>query len=132
MAPIFTIGHSTRPFEELIFLLQSNGITMLVDVRARPQSRFYPHFNKKYLIENLPMKYVWMGDRLGGKNANEIPPEEFEAGIDALIELSGKETVCIMCSEGSPTPTKWRPEGCHRWTIITPALKAKGVEVIHI
>jgi uncharacterized protein (DUF488 family) len=129
---IYTIGHSTRPFEELVHLLQSHGITLLVDVRARPQSRFYPHFNRKYLEANLPMKYLWLGDKLGGKNSQQIPPEEYAAGIEKLIELAKKETVCIMCSEGSPTPTKWRPEGCHRWSTITPSLHKKGMDVVHI
>lgn len=132
MKPIYTIGHSTRPFEELVNILQSRAVTLLVDVRARPQSRFYPHFNRKFLEANLPMRYSWMGDRLGGKNAKEIPEEVFTQGIDDLIELSHHETVCIMCSEGSPTPTKWRPEGCHRWSVITPLLEAKGVEVLHL
>jgi uncharacterized protein (DUF488 family) len=37
--PISTIGHSTRPIEEFIRLLQENGIEFLADVRAFPGSR---------------------------------------------------------------------------------------------
>lgn len=129
---IWTIGHSTRPFDELVAILQQTGITLLVDVRAKPQSRFHPHFNRKYMIEHLPMKYLWMGDTLGGKNMHLVPPENFARGIDELIALSKDDRVCIMCSEGQPTPTKWRPEGCHRWNTIAPALKAKEIEVSHL
>lgn len=132
MTRIWTVGHSTRSFEELTHILQSAGITLLIDVRARPQSRFYPHFNRRYLEANLPMKYLPMGDRLGGKNAKAITEEMFESGIRDLIALAANECVCIMCSEGSPTPTKWRPEGCHRWNTIAPALEARGIEVIHL
>lgn len=140
---IWTIGHGTRPFDELVAILRQAGITLLVDVRAKPQSRFHPHFNKKYLIEHLPtcpsepggrsgVEYRWMGDTLGGKNMHLIPKEDFERGVDELIALSKADRVCILCSEGQPTPTKWRPEGCHRWNTIAPALKAKGTEVIHL
>jgi uncharacterized protein (DUF488 family) len=36
---IMTIGHSTRPIQELVELLHSNGVTMLIDVRTIPKSR---------------------------------------------------------------------------------------------
>lgn len=129
---LWTVGHSTRPFEELVAILKQAGITLLVDVRAKPQSRFYPHFNKKYLMDHVPMKYLWMGDVLGGKNMHLIPPEDFARGIDELIELSKTERICILCSEGKPTPTTYRPEGCHRWNSIAPALREKGMEIIHL
>jgi uncharacterized protein (DUF488 family) len=133
MSPtIFTCGHSTRSFEELVHLLHSHGITLLVDVRAIPRSRFYPHFNKSYLGQHLPLKYLWRGEFLGGKNAKLIPPEMFQAVIEELAELSKTEAVCIMCSEREPTPTKWRKEGCHRWNTIMPALRKRGVEVRHV
>jgi uncharacterized protein (DUF488 family) len=129
---IFTCGHSTRSFQDLIELLQPHGITLLVDVRAIPRSRFHPWFNQKYLETHLPLKYLWKGDILGGKNAHLIPEAEFERGIQELIELSKTETVCIMCSEGQPTPTKWRKEGCHRWYAITPTLEQRGIDVVHL
>lgn len=130
--PLYTIGHGTRPLEELVRILQGRAVTLLVDVRAVPRSRFHPQYNQSFLEKHLPMRYAWMGDRLGGKNVHLIPKEVYASGIDDLIELSQHETVCIMCSESSPTPTKWRPEGCHRWTTITPLLEAKGLEVLHL
>ena len=129
---LYTCGHGARPFGELSELLLSHGVTLLADVRASPRSRFHPQFNRGFLERNLPMRYLWMGDRLGGKNAELIPPEDFAAGIAELAERSRTETVCILCSEREPGPTKWRPEGCHRWSSLTPALRAAGVEVRHI
>ncbi len=129
---IFTCGHSTRSFEELVALLIMHGITLLVDVRAMPRSRYYPWFNRSYLEKNLPMAYRWMGDSLGGKNAELIPREQFEAGISELIALSKTATVCIMCSEREPGPTKWRKTGCHRWSSLTPAVERQGIDVAHI
>lgn len=129
---LFTCGHSTRPFDELVHLLRTNGITLLVDVRTVPKSRYHPWFNRTHMEKQLPMKYLWRGDVLGGKNAHLVPPEVFQAGIDELAVLSGAERICIMCSERDPGPSRWSRKGCHRWYAIAPALQAKGMEVIHL
>jgi uncharacterized protein (DUF488 family) len=39
---IWTIGHSTRPVDEFITLLEANDIKLLADVRAWPGSKRYP------------------------------------------------------------------------------------------
>jgi uncharacterized protein (DUF488 family) len=49
---------------------------------------------------------------------------EFEAGLQALIELAAGRRVAIMCAEAVP----WR---CHR-SLISDALVARGVEVRHL
>ena len=41
-APVGTIGHSTRPIEDLIAILEAFGTTVLVDVRTVPRSRHNP------------------------------------------------------------------------------------------
>src|SRR5947208_10741461 len=46
---IFTIGHSTRTLAEFIALLREAGVTLVVDVRAYPQSRTTPQFNSDTL-----------------------------------------------------------------------------------
>ena len=69
MASIYTIGHSTRPLGDLIATLQTHHIRTLVDIRAFPMSRRFPHFNRESLQEELPklgIDYVWMKD-LGGR-----------------------------------------------------------------
>src|SRR5512140_4011327 len=43
--PIFSIGHSTRTFEEFVGLLRQVDVTQLVDVRSIPRSRAAPQFN---------------------------------------------------------------------------------------
>jgi len=42
---IWTVGHSTRPLEEFLEVLQSFNIATLVDVRTYPGSRRSPQFN---------------------------------------------------------------------------------------
>src|SRR4051812_13836337 len=51
---LYTIGHSTRTFEQLVAILRSFGIRAVADVRLIPRSRRYPHFNDDYLAEHLP------------------------------------------------------------------------------
>src|SRR5215813_13466600 len=50
---IYTIGHSTRPTQELVALLRETGVDLLVDVRTVPRSRFNPQFNTDVLPETL-------------------------------------------------------------------------------
>jgi len=51
---VWTIGHSTRKFAELVEMLRSFQIEMLVDIRSFPGSRRYPEFNKETLENTLP------------------------------------------------------------------------------
>lgn len=39
---VFTIGHSTHPFDELIALLRSHHLTLVADVHTVPRSRLNP------------------------------------------------------------------------------------------
>ena len=66
---IYTIGHSTRDFDELVAALRGHGIATLVDIRSFPVSRRMPHFNREYLEVELPKRgiaYVWLKE-LGGR-----------------------------------------------------------------
>ena len=68
MSTLYTIGHSTRTFDELVAALKAHGVATLVDIRAFPMSRRMPHFNRESLEEELQkrgMRYVWMKE-LGG------------------------------------------------------------------
>ena len=43
---VFTIGHGTRPLEELVATLAEAGVQTLVDVRRYPGSRRNPQFGQ--------------------------------------------------------------------------------------
>ena len=143
---IWTIGHSTREFGEVLAMLRANDITCLVDVRSFPGSRKFPQWNREAIAVELPddIGYRWL-PKLGGRRytpvgtpspngawrvkafrdyADYMQTPEFRAGLDELLELAETERVAIMCSEAVP----WR---CHR-RLITDALLVAGVEVIHI
>ena len=139
---IFTIGHSTHPFEEFAAMLAAHGIRQLVDVRTIPKSRRHPQYNTECLATELPalgIDYVHMKS-LGGLRkprkdsintawrnesfrgyADYMASEEFQKGIDRLIELAREKPTVIMCAEAVP----WR---CHR-SLIGDALLARGAKV---
>jgi uncharacterized protein (DUF488 family) len=44
MMTLWTIGHSTRPLQNFVSLLEENRIELLADVRRFPGSRRLPQF----------------------------------------------------------------------------------------
>lgn len=140
---IHTIGHSDHTTEAFIDLLRDYGITLVVDVRSQPYSRWMPQFNRETLQEDLKgagIVYRFMGDALGGRPSDPAmydPGQErpnykriaeasgYQIGIDALINLASNAQSAIMCSEGD-----YRQ--CHRHLLITQTLLDRGVPVTHI
>ena len=65
---VFTIGHSTLPYERFLALLRRWSITAIADVRTAPYSRHSPQFNKATLRNELRQSgiaYVFLGEELG-------------------------------------------------------------------
>jgi uncharacterized protein (DUF488 family) len=142
---VFTIGHSTRPIEEFIGLLEAHGIRRLIDVRTIPRSRFNPQSNSDALARELSRRSISYRHcpGLGGlrkpekdsKNAawrnasfrgyaDYMGTPEFEKNLIGLIGDAEKERTAVMCAEAVP----WR---CHR-SLIADALYARGIPAFHI
>ena len=142
---IWTIGHSTRSLEELIGLLRGERIELLADVRRYPASRLHPHFNAEALRRSLiaaDLRYEGYPE-LGGRRtpradsantrwrnasfrgyADYMESAAFEAAMSRLMADAAGARTAIMCAEAP----WWR---CHR-ALIADALKARGIEVLHI
>jgi len=143
---IYTIGHSTRSFEDLAEVLNAQQITTLFDIRAFPMSRRLPHFNRESLEKSLPssgIQYVWE-KRLGGRRkrievesphialrndsfrnyADYMLTDEFRGGVMEVISRAERERVAIMCAERVYFH-------CHRM-LVSDWLVAHGHEVLHI
>lgn len=142
---VLTIGHSTRPIEEFIRILQIYHVSRLVDVRTVPRSKHNPQYNLDSLPDSLwkaGMHHSHMAGlgglrkaevhsvNLGWRNASfrgyadYMQTPQFEANLRHLIELAAEERVVIMCAEA----VHWR---CHR-SLIADALFARGIPVEHI
>jgi uncharacterized protein (DUF488 family) len=144
-AVIFTIGHSTRPIEEFIELLQLNGVKSVLDIRTIPRSRRNPQFNREALEASLGaagIDYLHLKElgglrhakkdsvNLGWHNAgfrgyaDYMQTEDFESGLERAIRISQEKQCALMCAEAVP----WR---CHR-SLVADALTTRGIPVEHI
>ena len=137
---VMTIGHSTRPLDEFIGLLQAHAVTRVVDVRTIPRSWHNPQFNRDSLPASLKkagLSYAHLAG-LGGLRhakpdsinagwrnasfrgyADYMQTPEFEESLGELIQMATQERVAIMCAEAVP----WR---CHR-SLIADALLVRGI-----
>jgi uncharacterized protein (DUF488 family) len=142
---IFTIGHSTRPIDEFLEMLQAHGIRLLVDVRTIPRSAHNPQFNREDLARalhssRLHYRHVpglgglrhprrdsintgWRNASFRGY-ADYMQTPEFTENLETLIELGKQEPTAVMCAEAVP----WR---CHR-SLIADALLVRGIDAIEI
>lgn len=145
---IHTIGHSNRTIEVFLDLLRPAGVRWLADVRAIPQSRFNPQFNREALAQALAQAGI--GYRhvpaLGGRRqghygmdpalnaywghgpfhayADYALGDAFAAGLEDVLQLAGTGGCVVMCAEAD-----WRH--CHR-QIVADHLLHRGHPVAHI
>jgi uncharacterized protein (DUF488 family) len=139
---IFTIGHSTRPLDKFVELLQANAVKCVIDIRTIPRSRHNPQFNAETLgpaLRGSGVAYMHL-KKLGGLRrakpdsvnlgwhnssfrgfADYMETPEFEAGIARATKLAEAKPSALMCAEAVP----WR---CHR-SLVADALVIRGIEV---
>lgn len=142
---IYTVGHSTRTFDEFVAILRAHGVDRIVDVRRYPHSRRNPPFDGRTLAKRLRARGIRYRheERLGGRRrprrdspntawrspgfrgfADYMETSGFREGMASLEALAKRSRTAILCSEAVP----WR---CHR-SLLSDALTARGVEVRHI
>ena len=144
---IFTIGHSTRSFEDFLAILRARSVQHIVDIRSYPGSRRYPQFNRAHLEQALPAAHLGYSHikELGGLRSCALPESpntgwknesfrnyadymltsDFSEGLNRLVESSTHLPVAIMCAEAVP----WR---CHRQLVSDALVALYGIEVQHI
>ena len=144
----FTIGHSTRPLDEFVALLEPLEIDLVADVRTVPRSRTNPQFDRATLPRALARHHIAYGHipALGGLRGKQrdIAPDAnafwtndsfhnyadyamtapFREGFSELSTLGHDKRCAIMCAEA----VWWR---CHR-RIIADYLLHQGEFVFHI
>ena len=140
---IFSVGHGTRPAEELVACLREAAVETLVDVRRFPGSRRNPQFNRAALDETLRSAGIGyrhaaeLGGRLSGEPGEERFPcirvaafRSYAARMgtaewqQALERVLAEPAPCLMCAE-----TPWHR--CHR-RLISELLVARGHDVVHL
>jgi uncharacterized protein (DUF488 family) len=142
---IFTVGHSTRGFDELVMLLQKYEIGHLIDVRTSPKSRRMPHFARDSLAKALPgegIAYLHLGELGGWRRplpgshnrgwrsksfqgyADHMTTPEFGSALERVMRIAAEQRAALMCAEA----LWWR---CHRM-LISDALTVRGWDVMHV
>jgi uncharacterized protein (DUF488 family) len=143
---LYTIGHGTRPIEELVEILRSAGVERVVDVRRFPGSRRNPQFSRQSLEHSLPeagIGYDWQGESLGGRRreaertrhpalrnaafrayADYMDTDDFRGALDRLLIETADQPTAVMCAE----TLWWR---CHR-RLIADAAVLQDADVCHL
>ncbi len=148
---LLTIGYGIRSADEFLELLVRYEIKYLADIRSHAFSRFNPDFSQDSLQRRLAesnIKYIFMGDTLGGDPQDEsvrtssggrgdaakhrvlyelvFELPSYKHGISRL-QLAWKQSagLVLMCSEG-------KPELCHRARLIGATLEEQSIPIFHI
>lgn len=142
---LWTIGHSTRAWEEFVLMLTEAGITALVDVRRFAGSRRNPQFSAETMVRTLPeagIAYLPVPE-LGGRRtprpgttnlawrnasfrgyADYMETAPYQDATTRLAHLAQAQPTAVMCAEAM----WWQ---CHR-SLIADDFKARGWEVVHL
>ncbi|WP_202844575.1 DUF488 family protein [Luteimonas saliphila] len=145
MDRLWTIGHSTRPLEVFVAMLQAAGVARVADVRRHPGSRRHPQFGADALAASLPaagIGFVPMSE-LGGRRrprpdsphtawrnagfrgyADYMDSPDYASARERLFALALQAPTAVMCAEAM-----WW--SCHR-SLIADDAKARGWTVIHL
>lgn len=132
----YSIGHSNYALAEFMDMLGYHGVSLVVDVRSIPYSRFVPQYNREGLQVSLlqqGIRYLYAGKDLGGLECRRegdleqvIQGDDFQAGIQVIMNrMAAGDIAAVMCAEKDPY-------NCHRFFLVSYALERKGVEVRHI
>jgi len=102
---LYTIGHSNLSAADFLAILKQHKITVLVDIRSAPYSRYVPHFNKAELetfLKSNGLDYRYAGEYLGGqpKDENLYKSQEVpEAGTTRTKFLKLVDYEAVMKTE---------------------------------
>ncbi|MGB9708387.1 MAG: DUF488 family protein [Infirmifilum sp.] len=116
---------------ELLSILVEFHVEVVVDVRRWPESSRIPLFTRDNLrktLEKHGIKYVWLGDTLGGYRRggyeSYMETEEYRRGLSRLEEIARSHIVAVLCAE-----RLWFR--CHR-RFIAESLVRDGFKILHI
>jgi len=139
---VYTIGYGRRTLSEIFSLLTKHRIEYLIDIRSIPVSRHQPEFSREvleYEIKKTGMRYVFMGNLLGGRPSDPScytggrvdydklkVLDTYKQGLKRLCDAWNKGfNVCLLCTE-------LEPQDCHRSKLVGISLAEKQIPVHHI
>ena len=142
---LWTIGHSTRPWEVFLAMLREAGIGTLADVRRFAGSRRHPQFSGEAMATALPgagIRYLPL-PAMGGRRsphpespntawrvaafrgyADHLASDAYAAARARLADTARAGPTCVMCAEA----LWWQ---CHR-RLVADDFAARGWQVRHL
>jgi uncharacterized protein (DUF488 family) len=141
---LFTIGYEKARLADVVAALQAAGVTTLIDVRDRPQSR-RPGFSKRQLaagLEEAGIRYVGLkalGTPPEGREANrqrqwekfwrivddKLATAEAEHSLAEAATIASKTPTCLLCYEADPRI-------CHRSRVADILAVREGFDIRHL
>ena len=142
---LWTVGHSTRPWDDFVALLREASIACVVDVRRFAGSRRNPQFSPDAMqpaLRDAGIDY-WPVPAFGGRRtprpdspngawrvaafrgyADHMASAEFVDAREQLMQRARDERCAVMCAEA----VWWR---CHR-RLIADDFTARDWHVVHL
>ena len=121
---IYSIGYGNLSVEDLIATLKKFDIKLIVDVRAKPYSKWnsiYIKENFEKRLEGTGIQYRWV-EPLRGRTDEKLPM--YYDALRKVISCIERFNVVLFCSELDPRK-------CHRYFKLTPDIE-KFEKVYHI
>jgi uncharacterized protein (DUF488 family) len=139
---IYTIGYSGYKPEDFIDELKRRNISVVIDVRSQPYSKYRSEYNKESINELLKSQsiiYRNLALEFGARQTNRkyysdgkldfdkyAVSEVFSQGIVKIKTASNLGyIITLMCAEKEP-------KKCHRAILVARALRDNGFEIRHI
>lgn len=139
---IYTIGYAGTIVERLIDVLKQKKVSILIDVRSIPKSKYFYLFNDVNLSKQLSkaqIKYENWRIEFGARQENLdfftddvldyekfAKSERFQNGLKQVNELiKSGENICLMCAEIDPI-------NCHRAVLCAREIAKIENQIEHI
>ena len=140
---VYTIGYSGFSIDDFVATLKKHNVSLVVDVRSSPFSKFFPEYNKDTLeicLKTHGIYYRNYADSFGARqNDRKYYCKEgyldFEVFAQSAPFLQGIKKLCdsmeknysfaLLCAEKDPIC-------CHRTILVARAFYERGYNVIHL
>lgn len=140
---VYSIGYSGFSIDDFIDIIKKNEISLIVDVRSQPYSKYFLEYNKESLKKSLKYNGIYYRNYAKEFGARQEEMEfysddgylDFELFAKSKNFLRGFEKLkqsmlqnykfSLMCAEKNPI-------NCHRTILIAREFYNAGYKIIHL
>ena len=139
---VYSIGYSGFKNNEFVETLHMYNVNLVVDVRSKPYSQYFPDYNKEIFEKFLKDEHVFYRNyavEFGARQTNNSyyvqgymdfelfsQSDSFLNGFDKIEKTLAKGyTPVLMCAEKDPF-------NCHRAILVSRAFSLAGYHIEHL